>query len=127
METSNDNRAENQITHVFIVLCSCISRISKSLSWLIAISYMQLCELSFHKTRHLRNPFNENLPVKVLFCAFFFSLLKAELVLIIKSCFAILFVAAVVDLFFSFYFSSFSFELELRPGLSEAKLLRKVH
>ncbi|KAG5254643.1 30-kDa cleavage and polyadenylation specificity factor [Salix suchowensis] len=24
-----------------------------------------LCELSFHKTRHLRNPFNENLPVKI--------------------------------------------------------------
>lgn len=30
------------------------------------ISYLQLCELSFHKTRHLRNPYNENLPVKVL-------------------------------------------------------------
>ncbi|PPR91347.1 hypothetical protein GOBAR_AA29341 [Gossypium barbadense] len=24
-----------------------------------------LCELSFHKTRHLRNPYNENLPVKI--------------------------------------------------------------
>ena len=31
--------------------------------------YLQLCELSFHKTRHLRNPYNENLPVKVLFGA----------------------------------------------------------
>jgi cleavage and polyadenylation specificity factor subunit 4 len=26
---------------------------------------VQLCELSFTKTRHLRNPYNENLPVKV--------------------------------------------------------------
>jgi cleavage and polyadenylation specificity factor subunit 4 len=26
---------------------------------------LQLCELSFTKTRHLRNPYNENLPVKV--------------------------------------------------------------
>ncbi|KAJ0017476.1 hypothetical protein Pint_11152 [Pistacia integerrima] len=25
---------------------------------------LRLCELSFHKTRHLRNPYNENLPVK---------------------------------------------------------------
>lgn len=29
------------------------------------VLYTQLCELSFHKTRHLRNPYNENLPVKV--------------------------------------------------------------
>lgn len=36
------------------------------------LSTVQLCELSFHKTRHLRNPYNENLPVKVLF---FFLLL----------------------------------------------------
>jgi len=82
MKTGNANRAENQITLIFIVLWTCTSQIGKSLSWLIAISYMQLCELSFHKTRHLRNPFNENLPVKVLFCAFFF-VLKAELVLIV--------------------------------------------
>ncbi|KAF2317886.1 hypothetical protein GH714_041206 [Hevea brasiliensis] len=27
--------------------------------------HFQLCELSFHKTRHLRNPYNENLPVKI--------------------------------------------------------------
>jgi len=26
---------------------------------------LQLCELSFNKTRHLRNAYNENLPVKV--------------------------------------------------------------
>ncbi|KAL6545382.1 hypothetical protein OROGR_009256 [Orobanche gracilis] len=25
----------------------------------------KLCELSFDKTRHLRNPYNENLPVKI--------------------------------------------------------------
>nr|GMD09252.1 30-kDa cleavage and polyadenylation specificity factor 30-like [Ipomoea batatas] len=31
----------------------------------ILISLMQLCELSFQKTRHLRNPYNENLPVKI--------------------------------------------------------------
>lgn len=29
------------------------------------LCYLQLCELSFQKTRHLRNPYNENLPVKV--------------------------------------------------------------
>ncbi|KAL2327724.1 hypothetical protein Fmac_021151 [Flemingia macrophylla] len=28
-------------------------------------SLLLLCELSFHKTRHLRNPYNENLPVKL--------------------------------------------------------------
>ncbi|KAF6166117.1 hypothetical protein GIB67_023827 [Kingdonia uniflora] len=27
--------------------------------------WLKLCELSFHKTRHLRNPYNENLPVKI--------------------------------------------------------------
>ncbi|CAF1968279.1 unnamed protein product [Brassica napus] len=27
--------------------------------------HFQLCELSFHKTRNLRNPYNENLPVKI--------------------------------------------------------------
>ncbi|KAL2331687.1 hypothetical protein Fmac_019268 [Flemingia macrophylla] len=32
----------------------------------ICLSYSQLCELSFHITRHLRNPYNENLPVKEL-------------------------------------------------------------
>ncbi|CAA2956889.1 30-kDa cleavage and polyadenylation specificity factor 30 [Olea europaea subsp. europaea] len=30
-----------------------------------AVKWLKLCELSFHKTRHLRNPFNENLPVKI--------------------------------------------------------------
>ncbi|KAB5521170.1 hypothetical protein DKX38_025489 [Salix brachista] len=29
-----------------------------------SVKWLKLCELSFHKTRHLRNPFNENLPVK---------------------------------------------------------------
>ncbi|GJR88692.1 30-kDa cleavage and polyadenylation specificity factor 30 [Tanacetum coccineum] len=28
------------------------------------VRWLKLCELSFHKTRHLRNPYNENLPVK---------------------------------------------------------------
>ncbi len=28
---------------------------------------LQLCELSFNKTRHLRNAYNENLPVKDFF------------------------------------------------------------
>ncbi|KAG6756274.1 hypothetical protein POTOM_039700 [Populus tomentosa] len=31
-----------------------------------SVKWLKLCELSFHKTRHLRNPFNENLPVKVV-------------------------------------------------------------
>ncbi|KVH87501.1 YTH domain-containing protein [Cynara cardunculus var. scolymus] len=31
----------------------------------LIVSTVQLCELSFHKTRHLRNPYNENLPVKI--------------------------------------------------------------
>ncbi|XP_044496565.1 30-kDa cleavage and polyadenylation specificity factor 30 isoform X2 [Mangifera indica] len=30
-----------------------------------SVKWLKLCELSFHKTRHLRNPYNENLPVKV--------------------------------------------------------------
>ncbi|KAF4379345.1 hypothetical protein F8388_013563 [Cannabis sativa] len=30
-----------------------------------AVKWLKLCELSFHKTRHLRNPYNENLPVKI--------------------------------------------------------------
>ncbi|KAJ6754134.1 YTH YT521-B HOMOLOGY DOMAIN-CONTAINING [Salix purpurea] len=30
-----------------------------------SVKWLKLCELSFHKTRHLRNPFNENLPVKI--------------------------------------------------------------
>ncbi|XP_051133567.1 30-kDa cleavage and polyadenylation specificity factor 30 [Andrographis paniculata] len=30
-----------------------------------AVKWLKLCELSFDKTRHLRNPFNENLPVKI--------------------------------------------------------------
>lgn len=29
------------------------------------VKWLKLCELSFHKTRHLRNPYNENLPVKI--------------------------------------------------------------
>ncbi|KAL2620215.1 hypothetical protein R1flu_000420 [Riccia fluitans] len=29
------------------------------------LKWFKLCELSFNKTRHLRNPFNENLPVKI--------------------------------------------------------------
>ncbi|CAI9292978.1 unnamed protein product [Lactuca saligna] len=29
------------------------------------VRWLKLCELSFHKTRHLRNPYNENLPVKI--------------------------------------------------------------
>eukprot|EP01018_Ginkgo_biloba_P033336 Gb_34616 [translate_table: standard] len=29
------------------------------------LKWLKLCELSFHKTHHLRNPFNENLPVKI--------------------------------------------------------------
>ncbi|KAG6541916.1 hypothetical protein Mapa_016641 [Marchantia paleacea] len=29
------------------------------------LKWLKLCELSFNKTRHLRNPFNENLPVKI--------------------------------------------------------------
>ncbi|CAA3013981.1 30-kDa cleavage and polyadenylation specificity factor 30 [Olea europaea subsp. europaea] len=29
------------------------------------VKWLKLSELSFHKTRHLRNPFNENLPVKI--------------------------------------------------------------
>jgi hypothetical protein len=29
------------------------------------LRWLKLCELSFTKTRHLRNPYNENLPVKV--------------------------------------------------------------
>ncbi|KAK9064344.1 hypothetical protein SSX86_015725 [Deinandra increscens subsp. villosa] len=29
------------------------------------LRWLKLCELSFHKTRHLRNPYNENLPVKI--------------------------------------------------------------
>lgn len=40
-------------------------------------SCLQLCELSFDKTRHLRNPFNENLPVKVLIAIC--SLVSSEL------------------------------------------------
>lgn len=30
-----------------------------------SLQWLKLCELSFHKTRHLRNPYNENLPVKI--------------------------------------------------------------
>ncbi|KAJ0975718.1 hypothetical protein J5N97_017683 [Dioscorea zingiberensis] len=30
-----------------------------------SIKWLKLCELSFHKTRHLRNPYNDNLPVKI--------------------------------------------------------------
>ncbi|KAL6544944.1 30-kDa cleavage and polyadenylation specificity factor 30 [Orobanche minor] len=30
-----------------------------------AVKWLKLCELSFDKTRHLRNPYNENLPVKI--------------------------------------------------------------
>ncbi|KAL2484361.1 30-kDa cleavage and polyadenylation specificity factor 30 [Forsythia ovata] len=30
-----------------------------------AVKWLKLCELSFHKTLHLRNPYNENLPVKI--------------------------------------------------------------
>ncbi|CAH9105887.1 unnamed protein product [Cuscuta europaea] len=30
-----------------------------------SLKWLKLCELSFQKTRHLRNPFNENLPVKI--------------------------------------------------------------
>ncbi|KAL3851522.1 hypothetical protein ACJIZ3_013404 [Penstemon smallii] len=30
-----------------------------------ALKWLKLCELSFNKTRHLRNPYNENLPVKI--------------------------------------------------------------
>ncbi|XP_057471592.1 30-kDa cleavage and polyadenylation specificity factor 30-like [Actinidia eriantha] len=30
-----------------------------------SVKWLKLCELSFHKTRYLRNPFNENLPVKI--------------------------------------------------------------
>ncbi|KAJ4981486.1 hypothetical protein NE237_032323 [Protea cynaroides] len=30
-----------------------------------SMKWLKLCELSFHKTRHLRNPYNENLPVKI--------------------------------------------------------------
>ncbi|KAF5472570.1 hypothetical protein F2P56_009283 [Juglans regia] len=30
-----------------------------------SVKWLKLCELSFQKTRHLRNPFNENLPVKI--------------------------------------------------------------
>eukprot|EP00250_Pteridium_aquilinum_P001349 c11558_g1_i1 orf=390-2630(-) len=29
------------------------------------LKWLKLCELSFHKTRHLRNTYNENLPVKI--------------------------------------------------------------
>lgn len=37
--------------------------------------FLQLCELTFNKTRHLRNPYNENLPVKVI-VAYFLVRLK---------------------------------------------------
>lgn len=30
-----------------------------------SVKWLKLCELSFNKTRHLRNPYNENLPVKI--------------------------------------------------------------
>ncbi|MCL7046587.1 hypothetical protein MKW94_000771 [Papaver nudicaule] len=30
-----------------------------------SVKWLKLCELSFHKTRNLRNPYNENLPVKI--------------------------------------------------------------
>ncbi|CAN7077393.1 unnamed protein product [Brassica oleracea var. botrytis] len=30
-----------------------------------SVTWLKLCELSFHKTRNLRNPYNENLPVKI--------------------------------------------------------------
>ena len=36
-----------------------------NLSILTAVFALQLCELSFQKTHHLRNPYNDNLPVKV--------------------------------------------------------------
>lgn len=29
------------------------------------LKWLKLCELSFNKTRHLRNPYNDNLPVKI--------------------------------------------------------------
>uniref|UniRef100_A0A453SX18 YTH domain-containing family protein n=1 Tax=Aegilops tauschii subsp. strangulata TaxID=200361 RepID=A0A453SX18_AEGTS len=32
-----------------------------------SLQWLKLCELSFQKTHHLRNPYNDNLPVKVLF------------------------------------------------------------
>ncbi|XP_055803875.1 30-kDa cleavage and polyadenylation specificity factor 30-like isoform X2 [Solanum dulcamara] len=31
-----------------------------------SVKWLKLCELSFQKTRHLRNPYNENLPVKAI-------------------------------------------------------------
>ncbi|XP_020686551.1 zinc finger CCCH domain-containing protein 45 [Dendrobium catenatum] len=30
-----------------------------------SVKWLKLCELSFNKTHHLRNPYNENLPVKI--------------------------------------------------------------
>lgn len=30
-----------------------------------SVKWLKLCELTFNKTRHLRNPYNENLPVKI--------------------------------------------------------------
>ncbi|KAL3522832.1 hypothetical protein ACH5RR_015666 [Cinchona calisaya] len=30
-----------------------------------SVKWLKLCELSFNKTRHLRNPYNESLPVKI--------------------------------------------------------------
>ncbi|KAG0471420.1 hypothetical protein HPP92_015966 [Vanilla planifolia] len=30
-----------------------------------SVKWLKLCELSFNKTHHLRNPFNDNLPVKI--------------------------------------------------------------
>ena len=36
-----------------------------NLSILTAVFVLQLCELSFQKTHHLRNPYNDNLTVKV--------------------------------------------------------------
>lgn len=30
-----------------------------------SLKWLKLCELTFQKTRHLRNPYNENLPVKI--------------------------------------------------------------
>jgi hypothetical protein len=35
------------------------------MSILTTVFVLQLCELSFQKTHHLRNPYNDNLPVKV--------------------------------------------------------------
>jgi hypothetical protein len=38
--------------------------------------FLQLCELTFNKTRHLRNPYNENLPVKV--CSLSLQIIRVQ-------------------------------------------------